>query len=94
MSGAPTRLRFRPQDPASAERLARELTIPPPAARVLAARGLADPRDASVTTRAACPDDRDLEQPISIGALAAAYAGARACFARQIAAGRSWRDVK
>jgi len=44
--------------------------------------------------RAACPSDAELLRPVSIGALSTAYARARACFARQIAAGRSWRDVK
>jgi len=45
-------------------------------------------------TRAACPSDAELLHPVSIGALSNAYARARACFARQIAAGKSWRDVK
>ena len=45
-------------------------------------------------TRVACPSDAELFRPVSIGALGNAYARARACFARQIAAGRSWRDVK
>jgi len=31
---------------------------------------------------------------ISAGALADVYARARACFARQIAAGKGWREVK
>jgi hypothetical protein len=44
--------------------------------------------------RVACPDERDLAHPLSLGSLATAYAQARACFVRQIAAGRSWRDVK
>ena len=44
--------------------------------------------------RVTCPDERDLAHPLSLGALATAYAQARACFVRQIAAGRSWRDVK
>ena len=43
---------------------------------------------------AACPSDAELLHPVSIGALSNAYARARACFARQIAAGKSWRDVK
>lgn len=55
----------------------------------------ADPqRDERPAGRIACPDDRELTQPVSAGALATAYARARACVARQIAAGRSWRDVK
>ena len=40
------------------------------------------------------PDDNELLHPVSVGALSNAYARARACFARQIAAGKSWRDVK
>jgi SpoIID/LytB domain protein len=44
--------------------------------------------------RASCPDDNELLHPVSVGALSNAYARARACFARQIAAGKSWRDVK
>jgi SpoIID/LytB domain protein len=44
--------------------------------------------------RAPCPQGNELEQPVSAGALVDAYARARACFARQIAAGRGWRDVK
>jgi hypothetical protein len=44
--------------------------------------------------RASCPDDHELLRPVSIGALSNAYARARACFARQIAEGRGWRDVR
>jgi hypothetical protein len=44
--------------------------------------------------RAACPRDNELLQPISAGGLTDAYARARSCFARQIAAGRSWREVR
>jgi len=44
--------------------------------------------------RAACPDDGELLRPVSAGALSNAYARARTCFARQIASGRSWRDVR
>lgn len=44
--------------------------------------------------RASCPDDNELRQPVSVGALTNAYALARACFARQIQAGRSWKDVR
>ena len=44
--------------------------------------------------RASCPDDNELLRPVSVGALSNAYARARACFARQIQAGRSWRDVR
>ena len=44
--------------------------------------------------RPSCPEDRDLAQPVSVGAFSNARAAARACFAKQIAAGRSWRDVR
>ena len=44
--------------------------------------------------RASCPDDNELLHPVSVGALSNAYARARACFAKQIQAGRTWRDVK
>jgi SpoIID/LytB domain protein len=44
--------------------------------------------------RAACPDDNELLRPVSVGALSNAYARARACFARQIQGGRSWKDVR
>jgi hypothetical protein len=55
----------------------------------------ADPRDGRAPDgRIVCPDDRDLAHPLSMGALATAYAQARACFMRQVAAGKSWRDVK
>jgi stage II sporulation protein D len=45
-------------------------------------------------SRTSCPDDRELQLPVSVGALSNAHARARACFARQIQAGRSWRDVQ
>lgn len=44
--------------------------------------------------RASCPQENELLQPVSAGALVDAYARARACFARQIAVGKSWRDVR
>jgi SpoIID/LytB domain protein len=44
--------------------------------------------------RADCPTDTELARPSSVGALSNAYARARVCFARQIATGKSWRDVK
>jgi stage II sporulation protein D len=44
--------------------------------------------------RGRCPDESELLEPTSAGALSNAYARARACFARQIVAGRSWRDVR
>jgi hypothetical protein len=44
--------------------------------------------------RASCPGDNELLRPVSAGALTNAYARARACFARQIASGKAWQDVK
>ena len=44
--------------------------------------------------RASCPEDYELLRPVSVGALSNAYARARACFARQIAAGKSWREIE
>ena len=71
-----------------------ELAHRPRWVREGAALYFADPRDGATDGRMECPEDRDLASPVSMGSLAAAYARARACFARQIAAGRSWRDVK
>ena len=44
--------------------------------------------------RPSCPDDNELTQPVSFGALTNAYARARACFVRQMQAGKSWREVR
>jgi SpoIID/LytB domain protein len=44
--------------------------------------------------RASCPADNELLRPVSAGALSNAYARARACFAKQIQSGRTWRDVR
>jgi SpoIID/LytB domain protein len=46
------------------------------------------------TARAACPTDAELEHPVSIGQLSNAHARARACFAREIASGKKWQDVR
>ena len=48
----------------------------------------------SVEVRGPCPADLELEEPVSAGALANAYARARACVAKQIGGGRGWRDVR
>ena len=45
-------------------------------------------------TRASCPRDPELQEPISAGAFNEALGRARSCFERQLTAGRSWRDVK
>jgi stage II sporulation protein D (peptidoglycan lytic transglycosylase) len=52
------------------------------------------PRPATPAPRVSCPDDNELRQPVSVGALSNASSRARACFARQVEAGRSWRDVR
>jgi stage II sporulation protein D len=44
--------------------------------------------------RSPCPGDEELLRPASAGALTDAYARARACVARQLGAGRTWRDVR
>ena len=44
--------------------------------------------------KASCPDENELLRPVSVGALSNAYARARACFAKQIDAGRSWREIR
>jgi stage II sporulation protein D len=44
--------------------------------------------------KASCPEENELLRPVSVGALSNAYARARACFAKQINAGKSWRDVR
>jgi hypothetical protein len=41
-----------------------------------------------------CPTDAELGRPVSVGALANAYARARACFAKQLEAGKGWKDVR
>jgi hypothetical protein len=42
---------------------------------------------------ASCPTDLELLKPVSPGAMGTAYAEARACFEKQIASGRTWREV-
>jgi stage II sporulation protein D len=45
-------------------------------------------------SRLSCPEDVELLQPVSAGALSNAYSQALSCFARQLRNGRSWKDVK
>jgi hypothetical protein len=52
------------------------------------------PDPGRVEPRGPCPTDAELTRPVSAGALADVNARARACFARQIAAGKNWREVK
>jgi hypothetical protein len=61
-------------------------------ADVEAGRGVA--AGVGSATRASCPTDTELLRPVSAGALSNALGRARACFARQLASGRSWRDVR
>jgi SpoIID/LytB domain protein len=44
--------------------------------------------------RGSCPSDDELARPVSAGALADAYARARACVERQLGSGRAWREVR
>ena len=44
--------------------------------------------------RLSCPGDNELLRPVSVGALTNAFARARACFARQMDSGKTWRNVK
>jgi len=44
--------------------------------------------------RVSCPDDAELDRPVSVGSLTNAYARAQACFARDLARHKSWRDIK
>jgi SpoIID/LytB domain protein len=45
-------------------------------------------------SRLPCPSDVDLLRPVSAGALSNAFAGALACFSRQVEVGKRWRDVR
>jgi hypothetical protein len=44
--------------------------------------------------RVSCPTDAELLRPISAGAQREAYDRAAACFARAIASGTDWRQVR
>lgn len=59
-----------------------------------AAGYFADPPAASSPTRQICPQDDELQHPVSIGALGDAWSRARACFERQVSGGRDWRRVR
>ena len=56
--------------------------------------GDARPAALSLQSRLACPADPDLLRPVSPGSLSNALASSLACFSRQMAAGKPWRDVK
>jgi SpoIID/LytB domain protein len=61
-----------------------------------AAAYFANPGAATTTkpARVACPTDLELLRPISAGAQRAAYARAETCFARAIADGKKWDQIK
>lgn len=60
-----------------------------------AASYFADPAARTIASRRVeCPGDAELLRPLSAGAHRDALARAEACFRRQIADGRSWRDVR
>jgi SpoIID/LytB domain protein len=46
------------------------------------------------SVKVSCPDDRELAEPTSPGALSNAYSRAAACVGRQIAAGKKWSDIR
>jgi SpoIID/LytB domain protein len=54
----------------------------------------ADPQASVPESRNPCPTDAELARPLSAGALSDALVRARACVARQLADGRSWRDLR
>jgi hypothetical protein len=53
-----------------------------------------DPAAARRPSRPACPSDAELLRPISAGAQRDASARAEACFARAIAAGKKWNEIR
>jgi SpoIID/LytB domain protein len=61
-----------------------------------AAAYYADPANAKAPkpAKVTCPSDTELLRPVSAGAQREAYARAEACFARAIADGKKWEDVK
>jgi SpoIID/LytB domain protein len=46
------------------------------------------------TAKVSCPSDQELTRPLSAGAQRDAYARAEACFARAIAGGKKWNEVR
>jgi hypothetical protein len=54
----------------------------------------ADPQASLPEARTPCPTDVELARPVSAGALLDASSRARACVARQVSGGRSWREVR
>ena len=56
--------------------------------------GEPEPASFRPQSRLGCPGDGELLRPVSAGALNNAFAGALGCFARQVEAGKPWRDVR
>jgi hypothetical protein len=50
--------------------------------------------DVTPSRNVSCPTDADLLRPVSAGAQRDAYARAAACFARGIAAGKRWDEIR
>lgn len=48
----------------------------------------------SSSGRDSCPSDAELTRPVSPGALSTALLRAQVCFSKQIARGRTWRDIR
>ena len=63
-------------------------------AAIYFSRDTAQAGDTTAAARVSCPTDADLLRPVSAGAQRDAYARAEACFARAIAAGKRWDEVR
>jgi len=70
-----------------------ELPAKPAWVREGASIYFADPAS-SGAPRVVCPQDRELQSPVSLGALGDAFARARSCFERQVTGSRDWRKVR
>ena len=63
-------------------------------AAIYFSRDAAQVHDTTPAARVSCPTDADLLRPVSAGAQRDAYARAEACFARAIASGKRWDEVR
>jgi SpoIID/LytB domain protein len=63
-------------------------------AAIYFSRDASQSRDARTPSRTGCPTDADLLRPVSAGAQRDAYARAEACFARAIASGKRWDEIR
>ena len=70
-----------------------ELPAKPAWVREGASIYFADPAS-SGAARVVCPQDSELQSPVSLGALGDAFARARGCFERQVSGSRDWRKVR